>query len=180
MSHPEGVTPTERKTLRATSSLVSFWAVAGLAAFFVGDAAFRGAWAFVGRWLPLIALVVFLFWLVLWRSCIRVERDRVVVINLLRVHEVPWARVLEVVQGPQVRLDLDDGSHLLCWGGPFPKRPGTRSAGEISGEIAFMESRRESAEPSKARIRSYWDVPVLALGVILVIVAVSAFTLMPS
>lgn len=168
----------EHRTLRATSTLVAFWAVVGISAFLVGDAAFRGAWGFVGRWLPLVLFIVWAFWVMLWRSSIRVERERVVVTNLLRVHVVPWPRVAQVVQGPQIRLEMHDGTRLDCWGGPFPPRPALRGGGRENTAVDLMESARESSPRSTEKPLTYWDVPVLIVGCILLGWAALAVTIM--
>lgn len=168
----------EHKMLRATSSLFAFWAVVGIVAFLMGDAAVRGAWGFVGRWLPLALLIVWAFWLMLWRSSIRLERDRVIVTNLLRVHVVPWMSVIGVIQGPQIRLELRDGSRIDCWGGPFPPRPSFRREASGNDAIDLMQATHESAPHSDEKPRAYWDIPVLAVGGILLVWTALAVTLM--
>lgn len=168
----------EHTTLRAPSSLVAFWAVVGITALLMGDAAVRGAWGFVGRWLPLALLIIWVFWLLLWRSSIRVESAQVVVTNLLRVHVVPWSSVIEVIQGPQIRLELRDGSRIDCWGGPFPPRSVMRRHLLENEAVNLMEATRESAPRSADTPRAYWDMPVLAVGCILLVWTALAVTLM--
>ena len=84
-------------TLRAPSSLISFWCAAALAAFLVGDAAVRGRWDVVGRWAPTIALIVWLLWLALYRSSVTLAADRLVVTNLARVHDIAAVRVVDAM-----------------------------------------------------------------------------------
>jgi len=159
-------------TLRATSSAVSFWAAVAIAVLFMGDAAVRGAWAVVAAWLPATLFVLWGLWLILYRSSVRVDAEAATVINLARVHTVPWARVDTVAHGPQLVLDLDDGTSVSCWGGPFPPRPGRRSAPEQSEAQRVLQARRDGAAPSTAPAEHRWDVPVLAVGAVLLIAAV--------
>ena len=166
------------QTLRAASSLFAFWAVVGIVTFLMGDAVVRGAWGFVGRWMPLALLIIWVFWVMLWRSSIRLERERVTVTNLLRVHVVPWSQIVEVRQGPQIRLDLRGGTHIDCWGGPFPPRPGFRRQVPENTAVELMESTRESAPRSAEVLRAYWDVPALAVGGILLVWTALAVTIM--
>jgi len=162
-------------TLRATSSAVSFWAAVAIAVVFMGDAAVRGAWSVVAAWLPLTGFVVYLAWLVLYRSSLRVETYRLTVINLARVHTAPWARIMRVAHGPQILLELDDGTTLTCWGGPFPPRPGRESRGQEQSQVQrLLEARCDGAAATDEPVRHRWDVPVLAVGAILAVAAVVA------
>jgi hypothetical protein len=157
------------RTLRATSSVVSFGALVLCGVFLIGDAAVRGYWDVVARWLPVVLFALWVFWLTLVRSSIRVERERVVVINLLRVHEVPWSRVAECVQTGQIRLDLVDGRRLTCWGGPFPSRRGMSRGPVDSDAVDLMEAMRLSAPASGEPLRAHWDMPSLLVGGILLV-----------
>jgi len=163
-------------TFRATSTVVSFWVAVGFAAVLVGDAVFRGAWQTVVAFLPPVLLVLWVLWLVMWRTSVKAQPDRVIVTNLVRIHDVPWSRVAEVRQRGQVTLELDDSQQLLCWGGPFPTKPGIsrtarrRPAGSFA---ATLDHYRRSAALSTDPVRRRWDLVAIAPGVVLVLVVIA-------
>ena len=85
------------------------------------------------------ALVVWAAWMLLVRPSIRVRPDRAVVVNVGRITEVPWARIVDIRRRLQLILDLDDGRSVEAWGSPFPKRglagrglPGRAAAGDTA------------------------------------------------
>jgi hypothetical protein len=167
------------RTFRATSTVVSFWVLVGFATLLVGDAVLRGAWTTVFAYLPPVLLALWVFWLVLWRTSVRAEVDRVVVRNLARVHEVPWSRVAEVRQRGQVVLELDDSRRLICWGAPFPPKPGiprrVRQARSGRPPVTFtdlLEAYRRSAPSSAEPTSRRWDLAALAPGIVLVIATI--------
>ena len=169
------------RTFRATSTVVSFWVAVGFAAVLVGDAVIRGAWSTVVAYLPPVLLVLWVLWLFLWRTSVRAESDRVIVTNLLRIHEVPWSRVVGVRQRGQVTLELDDSRQLLCWGGPFPRKPGVPRSNRQRGPgsdrhadsfAATLEIYRRSAPPSTEPVRHRWDFAAIAPGIVLVLAVI--------
>ena len=170
------------RTFRATSTVVSFWVAVGFAAILVGDAVFRGAWPTVVAYLPPVLLILWLLWLVLWRTSVRAEPDQVIVRNLLRIYDVPWSRVSGVRQKGQVILELDDSRSLLCWGGPFPSKPGiprrssvvrSRSERPPTSFAETLEVYRRSAPSSPEPVRRRWDLLAIALGVVALLVVVA-------
>lgn len=174
--------PQPRPTvLRATSSAVAFWATAALAGVFIGDALIRGAWTTLARWLPLILLIVWAVWLVLYRSSIRVTDAEAVVVNLARTHAVPWSRVEAVERGPQVVLELWDGRRITCWGGPFPRKMGLRRRENDAQTdvVQALDGARDAAVSSSSPVVSRWDVPVLVVGVVLATASVLAPAMIP-
>ncbi len=171
---PEARSP-RPTVLRATSSLVAFWAVVGLVVLLMADAALRGSFDFLLRWSAVVALVVWGFWVLLYHSSIRIERDHLVVVNLLRVHLIPWRQVRAIVEKPQIRIELADGTRRDCWGAPFASRPGLR--GRETGPsqaVQLLESARESAPESGGAPSSGWDLRALAVGCILLALALLA------
>jgi energy-coupling factor transporter transmembrane protein EcfT len=164
------------RTFRATSTVVVFWVSVAFAALLVGDAVFRGAWSTVLAYLPPVLLVLWVLWLVLWRTSVRALPDRVIVTNLVRIHDVPWDRVAEVRQRGQVTLELDDSRQLLCWGGPFPAKPGIpRSSRRRPADsfAATLDHYRRSAPPSTEPVRRRWDVVAIVLGIVLVLAMIA-------
>ncbi|MEO8262236.1 MAG: hypothetical protein ABI566_06665 [Pseudolysinimonas sp.] len=125
-------------TLRAGSSAAVFAVVAGVTLLLLGDAVLKGAWPTAARVAGVGALVVWVAWMLLVRPSIRVLPDRAVVVNVGRITEVPWARVVDVRRRLQLILELDDDRHVEAWGSPFV-------------------SRRNSADdPAAQALRSAW------------------------
>lgn len=164
-------------TLRATSSLISFWCAVGLAVFLMGDAAVRGRWDIVGRWLPTALLVLWVLWLFLYRSSVTLKADRLVVTNLARVHDIPWSRVDAVVDVPQLIVELDDSTRVICWGGPFSGRAArNRGEDQLGPVLGAIDARRGAAPGSAEPARRRWDAPVLIAGAVLTVAAIAAAT----
>ncbi|GAA2011931.1 hypothetical protein GCM10009739_25330 [Microbacterium ulmi] len=165
------------RTLRATSSLVSFWAAVVIAVLLVGDAAVRGRWDVVAVATAPVLLGVWAMWMLLWRPGIRLEADRAVVINIGRVHELPWSRVEYATQRMQIVFTLDDESTLTAWGGPFSRRPGARGPrmderGTVDA-VDVIELTRAAAVPSSDPVRHRWDAIPLTVGLVLAAVVVA-------
>ena len=117
------------RVFRASSTLLSFWVVVAMLAFFLGDAAVRGSWLFLAKWTAPLLLIGWGAWLLFWRSQVRADRDGAVVINALRIHDLPWSSVEEVVQSAQLRvvlLRLRPDLHA-SWSSRFDPRPGPGS-----------------------------------------------------
>ena len=88
----------------------------------LGDAVIRGAWPTAARVAGVGALVIWAAWMLLVRPSIRVLPDRAVVINVGRITELPWSRVVDIRRRLQVIFDLDDDQHVEAWGSPFVSR----------------------------------------------------------
>ncbi|MEW2012198.1 hypothetical protein [Microbacterium oleivorans] len=166
------------RVFRASSTLLSFWVVVAMLAFFLGDAAVRGSWLFLAKWTAPLLLIGWGAWLLFWRSQVRADREGAVVINALRIHDLPWSSVEEVVQSAQLRVVLVGGRRIDCWGGPFPPRRRMTRTPEPSADAALvMEALREAATPSERVATSRWDVPALLVGVALAALTIASVTL---
>lgn len=132
-------------TLRAGSSAAVFAVVCLVVLALLGDAAVRGDLPVAIRIAGVGALVVWAAWMLLVRPSIRVRPDRAVVVNLGRITEVPWGRIVDIRRRLQLIFDLDDGRSLEAWGSPFPKR-------KLVGKTA----QNEDDDPSARVLRSAW------------------------
>lgn len=171
------------RTFRATSTVITFWVAVGFATVLVGDAVFRGAWSTVLAYLPPVLLVLWVLWLALWRTSVRALPDRVIVTNLVRIHDVPWSRVAEVRQRGQVTLELDDSRQLVCWGAPFPPKPGARRTGRrrpVESFATILDHYRGSAPRSSEPVTRRWDLVAIAPGVVLVLAVIVRLLVVPS
>jgi hypothetical protein len=68
---------------------------------------------------PFIALFAYGFWLLGWHSAVRVDRDGVIVDNLLVQHVIPWGELSEIGVGNGLFFRLRDGRMVgsIMYGG---------------------------------------------------------------
>nr|WP_274638073.1 PH domain-containing protein [Microbacterium bovistercoris] len=160
--------------LRAVSSVITFWALAGLAVIFVGDAAIRGRVELALRAGGVIAFILWCAWVFLIRMSVRVDASALSARNLLRWVRIPWARVADVERRAQLRITLDDGSAVECWGSPFAPRAGARAGLREDGALQTVRAAWQSATGSDGPVTRGWDVPAVVVGVVLAGCAVVA------
>lgn len=181
--------------LRPLQSQIVFWAVCGLSAVYVVDAAFRGRVALTVRAGLILAFIVWCAWVFLWRMSVCVDGDGITARNLLRWVRVPWDRVADVRRRAQLRVEVDDGTHVDCWGSPFPPRTGlggmTRTASPRGGRFGPGQHPAQPADRALHAVRGAWlnaahrcdgahdvtrgwDVPAVAAGGVLVVCAIVA------
>lgn len=102
----------------ATSGLV---AVVGL--FLVGDALVRGDVGVAARTAGVLALVLWVAWVVLLHPSIRIDAAALTVVNVLRRTVVPWGDVDHIGMRHQIVVETRSGHTVRCWGGPTLPRP---------------------------------------------------------
>ena len=167
-----------KHTVRPISGVIAGIVTVALAIFLLGDAVVRGSWGLAASFAPWVFLVTWGIVVGLSGSFIRLDAQGITVQNLLRRHRVPWARVKDVRVKYQITLDIDDGSKIVCWGGPAMGRPtpvfGDRETRvppihRISGVISSTWQDHENDPAAEGPIVHGWDIPMLAaLAVILV------------
>lgn len=165
-------------TLRASAPVATFWTAAVVTAVLVFGALVSGDWRAVAAAIAPGGLIVWVCWVFLYHPAVRFDDGRVVAVNLGRVVEMPWARVAGVRQRYQLVFDLDDGTHVACWGGPMSARPAsgirTRTAGprpsgdRIASELETLRVRAAAVTDAAPPVIRRWDVPTLAVGAALV------------
>jgi hypothetical protein len=192
--------------LRAVSSVVTFWALVTIGIFFVGDAAARGRLDVALRAGAVLAFVGWCAWVFLVRMSVRVDASALTARNLLRWVRIPWGRIRDVERRAQLRVTLDDGTTVECWGSPFAPRAGGRGGQRAATTPALTASntpwgqplggtaelrRGPSADSALVAVRAAWqashgetgpvtrgwDVPALIVGAVLAVCAL--FALLP-
>lgn len=175
------MTPAQREyTIRDTSSLVfSILAAVVVVAFLVLIASDV---AFLLLVLPFALLFLWAVWLVLFRPRLRYTSERVVVVNILRTHELPWARVRSVEQRLNIVFHLDDASRVVASGTSASRGPGV-VVGGVTGQIehrdegftrneSTLDAFRASAAPSDAQPAVRWNTVPLLIGAALLLACV--------
>jgi len=146
---PDGI------AVRSPASVVVFLAVALLCAALLADAVVRSRWDVALAGLPAVALVLWGFWLVFARPCLRLSGTGLDIINVLRTTSVPWGEVDDIVLRHQVIVMTRSGERLSCWGAPSSARSSagiTRTAAQVQ-----EPSGRISGSGAHRAIRGYWD-----------------------
>lgn len=139
--------------IRTRSSWWIWGFLAILTVFFLGDAVVRGAWGFVLLALPWMALVLWGTWVVLVRPSVTLRPDRLVVHNVFRVHDIPWAAVSRLTDRFQLVVELADGRTLVSWGAPT----GGLGKASVSGDAAGVTIVRDNAEAPRDGRRTMAD-----------------------
>lgn len=139
--------------IRTRSSWWIWGFLAILTVFFLGDAVVRGAWGFVLLALPWMALVLWGTWVVLVRPSVTLRPDRLVVHNVFRVHDIPWAAVARLTDRFQLVVELADGRTLVSWGAPT----GGLGKASVSGDSAGVTIVRDNAEAPRDGRRTMAD-----------------------
>jgi hypothetical protein len=126
---------------------------------------------------PWVLLGVWVVYEISYVSFVRVDAQGVVVQNMLRRTSFGWGRVVDVDLKWQLQFSLDDGSELVCWGGPArarPPRPGRGEDAEAKAPAGLqaltqIRDRWDHAVAANAPLVRTWDRPaILALAVIVV------------
>ena len=120
--------PTEPSVLVRTPSgtwlPILVWA---MAAWMAVDAVWRAGLAGLRYW-PVLALIAWAAYLLLWAPRVLVGSDGVRVVNLLRDYRLPYSAITDIETGWTVRIDYRDADQVrrvYCWNAP-PVRPQRR------------------------------------------------------
>lgn len=177
-------TPVKAVTMRAGSSTFAFVVVVAAAVLLLGDALLRGAWPVLAVSAGPAILVIWVAWMLLLHPSIRVFRDRAVIVNVGRITEVPWIRVVDIRRRLQLVFDLEDGDHVEAWGSPFVQRrvfPGRKPlpAGADDPTLAELRAAWMSGndDMSVASVVRRVDTTALLIGAAAVVACVLSLTL---
>ena len=172
--------PRHSYVLRDTVTSVVFWLGAALGVVLVGDPLLRGDLALVGTTAPIVALVVWVLFLVMFHPHIRYDDERAVVTNIGRVHELPWSRVVTVRQNLNLAFELDDGRRISAIGVTAARGRGLVLSGLTKGRMGVgseefhqhadaLRPLQAAAARTDAPVVSRWDTVPLAIGAVLVV-----------
>ena len=174
---------THSYVLRDTFTSVVFWIAVALGVVFVGDPLVRGDLVRFATTAPIVALVAWILWMVMFHPHLRYDDHRAVVTNIGRVHELPWSRVVTVRQSLNLSFELDDGRRIRATGVTAPRDRGLVLAGLTRGKMGVnstdfhhnadaLRPIQAAAAPSGDPVVSRWDVVPLAIGAVLAVAVV--------
>ena len=137
--------------------------------------------------LPATLLVAFLAWLAFWAPNVRMSADGLVIRNLVRTNDLPWASVTDVGIGMALTVSTARG-RVVAWAAPSGSSGASRygrggaysRVGSDSGDIAYLvlgrwiEMQRSGTTPrdSGTAPAQRWLWVELVVLVVLVLVAV--------
>ncbi|MFZ4894097.1 hypothetical protein ACL9RL_06575 [Plantibacter sp. Mn2098] len=139
-------------TLRSTGGYWILAVTAALIVFFIIDAVSRGAWTFALLALPWELLAVWVVYVVLVRPCIIIEPTKLSLVNVGRVHEIPWGRIREVASRYQLVIELTDGRRIVSWGAPTTGLDRPSIMGDRSGRqgVDYQDRAQGVRRPGRA------------------------------
>lgn len=167
--------------LRSASAVVAFWVGAVVLAIVLGAPLFTGDLRVFDFVLGPVLTLAWLLWLLLYRPVVRYDERRVLVVNVGRIHTVPWSRVVAVQQRIGLDFGLAGGGTVRAMAVPPPARAGNvvsaldrrqRRDYDFNQHAALLEAYRIAAPPSSEPVASRWDLPALAIGVVPVVVLI--------
>lgn len=170
--------PSHSYVLRDTGMAVVFWLAVAGSAYLLIDAAVRSEWAVFATTAGIVGFALWVLWMTLFHPHVRSSEHRVVVTNIGRVHDIPWARVAAVRQQLNLVFELDDGRTIRALGVTARRDRGlvlgTLTGGRAGvGSGRFHESRddlerlRAASTPSDEPAVSRWDTVPLVIGAVL-------------
>ena len=177
MTRPNGAgrSADERIVMRGSSGWWISGILAALFAYMLVDAAVRAEWSTILLALPWMCAILLVCWMLLIRPRLIITPSHLVVVNVLRMHTLPWPRIAELHVRYQLVITLTDGSVLRAWGSPtvHPQKTHAADRAQASRKRAFVgvveaidQARDELGRPADTgespTVRVVWW-PLLAL-----------------
>ncbi|MFM6975070.1 MAG: hypothetical protein ACKOXM_08120 [Agromyces sp.] len=138
----------------------------------------QGNWPVALFALPVSALTAWVFWIVLARPALYYDRNRVVIVNFLRTHSVPWPAVESISQRLNMVFTLKNGLRITAVGVPYPKKGNLMGAREMyvnyDGDTSVLEDFRANAVDRGLPETHNWDRVHLRIGIALIVLTVIA------
>ncbi|WP_030148483.1 MULTISPECIES: hypothetical protein [Mycetocola] len=164
--------------MRARSGVIAFYVFAALGALLLGESAFRGRWDVVFSALPWTLLVLWVLLITAYLPYIGYSDRAVVVYNILRRHEFPWAAVTKITDHHQFVFMLREGAPIKAWGGPVGGRPRGNGLGTMKPvdrtAVTPLDHLTDKWQTGRGlsmgkRAQTTWNVPAIVLGLVLIV-----------
>lgn len=175
--------PKHGYVLRDSLTTVVFWLAVVLGVVLAGDPLVRGDLGLFATTAPIVALALWVLFMVMVHPHIRYDDERVVVTNLGRVHDLPWSRVVTVRQNLNLGFELDDGRRIPAVGVTAARGRGLVLSGLTRGKMGVgseeFHQHADALRPVQAAatktdqtVRSSWDRIPLLIGALLALLVV--------
>ncbi|MGA7206295.1 MAG: PH domain-containing protein [Specibacter sp.] len=154
-------------------------------AFFAVNLLLTGTAVSVWHFLPWLLLVAWALYVLLWQPKVALDREGLTVVNILRVHRIPFGALKAVRVTQTVSFDTTAG-RIPSWGAPGAGKLGPKSGISMPATKTIIEGAWEAWEragsdagsptPAPAgdpdTVTRSWNVPAAVVGLVLAVLAV--------
>ena len=113
------------------------------------------------------ALLIYLVWLLFWQPHIEVAEQGVIIVNLLRTHQIPWGQIVRIDTRWALEIFTEKRKYT-AWSAPAPGRHtsmlASRDQGEhlpkssyVAGTVRPGDLVNTDSGSAAARIRAIWE-----------------------
>ena len=113
------------------------------------------------------ALLIYLVWLLFWQPHIEVAEQGVIIVNLLRTHQIPWGQIVRIDTRWALEIFTEKRKYT-AWSAPAPGRHtsmlASRDQGEhlpkssyVAGTVRPGDLVNTDSGSAAARIRALWE-----------------------
>ncbi|MFY8050607.1 MAG: PH domain-containing protein [Aquiluna sp.] len=113
------------------------------------------------------ALLIYLVWLLFWQPHIEVSEQGVIIVNLLRTHQIPWGQIVRIDTRWALEIFTEKRKYT-AWSAPAPGRHtsmlASRDQGEhlpkssyVAGTVRPGDLVNTDSGSAAARIRAIWE-----------------------
>ena len=113
------------------------------------------------------ALLIYLAWLLFWQPHIEVSEQGVIIVNLLRTHQIPWGQIVRIDTRWALEIFTEKRKYT-AWSAPAPGRHtsmlASRDQGEhlpkssyVAGTVRPGDLVNTDSGSAAARIRAIWE-----------------------
>ncbi len=120
-----------------------------------------------GSSLAFSALLIYLAWLLFWQPHITLSDRGVIIVNLLRTHQIPWGRILRIDTRWALEI-VTEKAKYTAWSAPAPGRHtgllASKDQGEhlpkttyLAGTVRPGDLVNTDSGAAAARVRKLWE-----------------------
>ena len=113
------------------------------------------------------ALLIYLAWLLFWQPHIEVSEQSVIIVNLLRIHQIPWGQIVRIDTRWALEIFTEKRKYT-AWSAPAPGRHtsmlASKDQGEhlpkssyVAGTVRPGDLVNTDSGSAAARIRALWE-----------------------
>lgn len=171
---------TDPYVIRAGAGVVWLVLTAAVIVLLLGDVLIRGGVSQAALIAPWPLLLVWFVYVFVWAPRVVATNDGVAIHNVLRIVHVSWAAVDEIRSRWQLEFHLVpslDRKPVQAWGAPVQRPNRFRRADASVTQIDRLAELRDAAPPADATVRTTWDIPAVAAGILLAAWAVASFVI---